>query len=219
MGMRSRKLYLALAVIALLVLGMTTALADTVRFGTVSGGSTVNLRASVSTRSEKLGVYRKNTWLKILNESGDWYRVEGPDGKRGWMMKKYVYIASGAKGTVGIVDKAGYLNLRKTPSQSGKILGQYDDGTPCILLSENDGWCHVSVDGTIGYFQSSFISKQYITYSPDVGTVVTKNGGSLRLRSGPGTGGCTCLGICLGYVHPIELEHPIARRWCYLMVR
>jgi len=93
-----------------------------------------------------------------------------------------------AKGTIGVVDNAGYLNLRKTASKSAKILGQYDDGVPCILLSEKNGWYHVSVDGVIGYFDASYIDKVYTTYSANVATVTTKNGGSLRLRQGPGTG-------------------------------
>lgn len=183
----SRKWIVAFAALALMLLAAVPALADTLRFGTVSGGSTVNLRGSASTSGKWLGSYKDGTWMQITGESGNFYKVRMPDGKNGYMSKTYVYVSAAAKGTIGIVNNASYLNLRKSASRSAKILGQYDDGVPCILLSENGGWYHVSVDGTIGYFDASFIRKTYTTYSPDVATVTTKNGGSLRLRQGPGT--------------------------------
>ena len=186
--MKWSKKWLVVMMAALLMLLATgSALADTLRFGTVDGGKTVNLRGSASTSGKWLGAYEEGTWMRITGESGNFYKVKAPDGKTGYMSKQYVFISAAAKGTIGIVDNAGYLNLRKSPSLSAKILGQYDDGTPCILLSQNNGWYHVSVDGVIGYFDDSFIDKLYTTYSPDVATVTTKNGGSLRLRQGPGT--------------------------------
>ena len=183
----SRKWLVALMMALMMLLLAGTALADTLRFGVVEGGSTVNLRGGPSTSSQWLGSYKKGTWMQITGESGNFYRVKGPDGKTGYMSKNFLYNAAAAKGTIGIVDNAGYLNLRKGPSMSSTIIAQYDDGTPCILLSENGGWYHVSVDGKLGYFDASFIQKKYVVYSPDVATITTKNGGSLRLRQGPGT--------------------------------
>lgn len=183
----SRKWLVALLAALLMLLATSAALADTLRFGTVDGGRTVNLRGTPSTSGKWLGAYEEGTWLRITGESGNFYKVKAPDGKTGYMSKTYVYISAAAKGTIGIVNNAGYLNLRKTASRSGTILAQYDDGTPCILLSEKNGWYHVSVDGKIGYFDASYITKKYTAYSPDVATVTTKNGGALRLRKGPGT--------------------------------
>lgn len=184
----SRKWLVALLTAMLLLLASGAALADTLRFGTVDGAKSVNLRKSASSSSTWLGAYEEGTWLRITGESGNFYKVKAPDGKTGYMSKNYIYISAAAKGTIGIVDDAGYLNLRKSASKSSKSLGQYDDGTPCILLSQSGGWYHVSVDGRLGYFDASFIEKEYTTYSTEVATVTTKNGGSLRLRQGPGTG-------------------------------
>lgn len=183
----SRKWLVALLAAALMLLASGSALAESLRFGVVDGSKSVNLRKAASSSSQWLGAYEEGTWMRITGESGNFYRVKAPDGKTGYMSKNYVYVSAAAKGTIGIVDDAGYLNLRKSASRSSKALGQYDDGTPCILLSERDGWYHVSVDGKIGYFDASYIEKKYTTYSPDVATVTTKNGGSLRLRQGPGT--------------------------------
>lgn len=183
---RSYKLLFALLAAVLMMLLSTSALADTLRFGTVRGAATVNLRAGASTKTERIGVYEKGTWLRIIGEYGDWYRVKGPDGRTGYMSKNYVYMSSAAKGVIGVVKSKGNLNLRSSASWNGRIIGSYPEGVPCILLSESGDWYHVSVDGKAGYFNADYINKKYTTYSPDVATVATKNGGSLNLRKGPG---------------------------------
>lgn len=183
----SKKLLLTVLVALLMLLLTSPALAETLKFGTVDGSSSVNLRQSASSSSRWLGAYEEGSWMRITGESGNWYKVIGPDGKSGWMSKNYVYVTAAAKGTIGIVDVSTSLNLRKSPSSSSRSLGTYQDGTPCILLSETGDWYHVTVDGTAGYFASSYIDKKYMTYSSDVATVVSKNGGAVNLRKGPGT--------------------------------
>ena len=181
-----KKMLLLLATL-LLLLGSTTALADTYRFGTVANSSSVNLRRGASKQTERLGSYKRGTWLRILDDYGDWYKVKGPDGKTGYMMKEYIYISAGAMGVVGIVDVSDSLNLRSKANGSGKIIGAYPDGVPCILLSETGDWYHVSVDGKAGYFNSDYIDKKYMAYSTDVCTVVNPSGKNVNLRKGPGT--------------------------------
>lgn len=180
---RGYKLLFALAI--MLVMLTTSALADSLRFGAVDSSS-VNLRAGMSTKSEWLGSYKRGTWLRITGESSGWYKVKTPDGKTGYMSKDYIYISAAAKGIIGIVDVKESLNLRATASSNGRVIGAYPDGVPCILLSESGDWYHVSVDGKAGYFNADYIDKEYMTYSPDVATVVSKNGGAVNLRKGPG---------------------------------
>lgn len=183
---RGYKLLLALAAVMIVTLLSTTALADTMRFGTVNVSS-VNLRENPSTQSQKVGVYTKGTWLRIDGESGNFYKVSTPDGKSGYMVKDYVYISASAKGVIGIVDVSGDLNMRSSASYSGKVIATYPDGTPCILLSESGSWYHVSVDGKNGYFNANFVDKLYTTYSTEICTVVSDNGKGVNLRLGPGT--------------------------------
>ncbi|MBQ2928588.1 MAG: SH3 domain-containing protein [Clostridia bacterium] len=179
------RLLLALAVVLLML--STTALAESLRFGTVDGASTVNLRSGASTGSYRLGSYKEGTWLRITGEYGDFYKVTAPDGKTGFMVKDYVYMSAAAKGVVGIVDVNGDLNMRASGSYSARVTGTYPDGTPCILLTENGDWYHVTVDGKLGYFNADYVDKKYMTYSSDVATIVTANGGMLNMRKGPGS--------------------------------
>ena len=183
---KSMKLLFALAVMLVVMFSSSMALAETLRFGTVSNSNSVNLRQGASKSYGIIGSYKRGTWLRITGETGSWYKVTGPDGKTGYMMKDYIYISAGAKGIIGIVDVNGSLNMRASASYSGKVTASYPDGTPCILLSEKGEWYHVSVDGKNGYFHEDYLDTQYTTYSPDVCTVVSQNGGNVNLRKGPG---------------------------------
>lgn len=183
---KSMKLLVALAVMLMLMFANSSALADTLRFGTVSNSNKVNLREGASKSYDIIGSYKRGTWLRIIDDYGSWYKVSGPDGKTGYMMKEYIYISAGAKGIIGIVNVNGSLNMRSSASYSGKVTASYPDGTPCILLSERGEWYHVSVDGKNGYFHEDYIDTKYTTYSPDVCTVVNANGGNVNLRKGPG---------------------------------
>lgn len=181
-----QKLFLMLTAALLLTLLAMPALAETLRFGTVDGSGSVNLRQGAGTGTKRLGSYKEDTWVRITGENGNWFKVIGPDGKSGYMSKNYIYESAAAKGTIGIVDVSNTLNLRKSASSSSKSLGTYPDGTPCILLSSTGDWYHVTVDGTAGYFSAAYVDKKYMTYSSDVATVVSKNGGAVNLRKGPG---------------------------------
>ncbi len=181
-----RKILLMCMLAMMLTLLMGTALADTMRFGAVDGTGSVIVRAAASSDSGRVGSCERGTWMRILGEQGNYYKVRTSDGKTGYVQKDYLLVTSAAMGTIGVVDDAGYLNLRQGPSKTSKSLGQYDDGTPCILLSRSDGWYHVTVDGKAGYFEARYISTQYMPYSPEVATIITPNGGPLKMRTGPG---------------------------------
>lgn len=183
---RSYKLLFALAAVLLMMFASTSAMADTLRFGTVRNSNKVNLREGASKSYDIIGSYKKGTWLRITGESGSWYKVTGPDGVSGYMMKEYVYISSAAKGIVGVIDVAESLNLRASASYSGRVIASYPDGVPCVLLSEKGDWYHVSVDNQVGYFHSDYIDKKYMAYSTDVATIISSRGGSVNLRKGPG---------------------------------
>lgn len=81
------------------------------------------------------------------------------------------------------VVKGGALNLRKEPSKSAAVLGQYPTGTWVEVLEAGIDWSRVSVDGKEGYMMS-----QYLT-TGNTGTAATMyvrtNTRGLNLRKEP----------------------------------
>lgn len=131
--MKKWKLLAGLTLLLLLLLSVT-AQADSSSYGVVFGAANVNLRSAPTTSSAVLGAYNKGTWMTVRGYSNGFYQVETPDGRYGWMRQDYLLVSADATGTIGYVSHAGYLNLRREASTSAKVLGKYDDGTPCVIL-------------------------------------------------------------------------------------
>lgn len=158
-------------------------------FAVVYNNTYCNLRSQPSQNSTRLGSYNSGTWVQVTGESGNWYAVNGPDGKSGYMSKTYVTKGPTETTTVGIVanpNASSFLNLRKTASYDAKVLGIYYNGTPVTLLSSNNGWYHVRVDGVEGYMRQEYLERRSMVASDSVATIVTPNNSGLNMRQGPG---------------------------------
>lgn len=183
--MKKWKLLVGLTLLLLLLLGVT-AQADSSSYGVVFGAANVNLRSEPSSNAAVIGAYDKGTWMVVTGYNNGFYQVGAPDGRFGWMRQDYLLVSAEATGTVGYVSHAGYLNLRREASTSAKVLGKYDDGTPCVVLDRAGDWYYVSVGGKTGYFLARYISTRSGVYSDKLGMVISPNKEVVHLRSGPG---------------------------------
>lgn len=83
--------------------------------------SPATLYETPSTDSKRIATGQPNTTVSILAESGDWYKVQLPDGTTGWVLKIMVNTSGGAGGT-GLLTKEVYgyfvqnTNLPSQPS-------------------------------------------------------------------------------------------------------
>ncbi len=51
------------------------------------------------------------------------------------------------------------VKLRKSPSTGAEILGQYYAGTPMTVLTTEDGWAQVLIEGRKGWMMSEFLTR------------------------------------------------------------
>lgn len=90
-----------------------------------------------------------------------------------------------------------YVNIRKTPSTEGKILGKLYEGSAAKILKEKDGWTQIESGSVTGYIKSEYLAtgakaeklaSKYGTYYAKVkpGTI------TLNVRKKPNTT-CTIL--------------------------
>lgn len=158
-------------------------------FAVIYNTPRLNLRNGPSTSSAWLGAYNPGVWVEITQDSGGWALVLTPDGKTGYMSSKFLNRGIENYSTIAIVQNpksTQFLNLRQEPSYNAQVLGIYYNGTPSLVLDENQGWYHVSVDGVQGYFRSEFLKLSATVGSDDIATIVTPNNTGLNLREGPG---------------------------------
>ena len=52
---------------------------------------------------------------------------------------------------LGLVQVAGYLNVRESPGSNGKIIGKLQQNSACEILDTDGEWCHIT-SGGIDYY-------------------------------------------------------------------
>lgn len=174
----------ALALMLLLVMLPVMALAAD--FAVVHGGR-LNLREYASSTSRSLGKYNSGTWVSVQGQSvSGWIPVRTMDGKQGYMSGNYLTFAQTGNQAVVRYANGGYVNLRQGPSLNYSVITRVTSGTAITILDDSYEWNYVSVNlyGAVytGYMHDSLIDKSTTT-----ATVVTRNGGKVNVRKGPGS--------------------------------
>lgn len=180
------------AAMLLMVLAMPAAHADSYATAVVKGGW-LRLRDGASTEAKTISAYFTGTTVTVLGTSGQWYRVLTPDGKTGYMHSSFLTLMGVSNGgtleanTAGKVKSANGkpVRLRSGPSVQYSIIASYAVGTPLTVLSISGDWCKVRINGRTGYMMSDFIDVNGAVSGGYTAYVVSGNGKSVVLRSGP----------------------------------
>lgn len=123
---------------------------------TVSSGS-VNVRRSASTASAVLTTIPKGSYLTLLFQSGEWWKVEYGDGLYGYCHADYVTVVAGTAATVQT--RSGGLNVRSGPGTGYGKLAKLTRGEAVIVLSTSGGWSRILYHGTkTGYVSAGYLS-------------------------------------------------------------
>ena len=58
---------------------------------------------------------------------------------------------------LGLVQVAGYLNVRESPGSNGKIIGKLQQNSACEILDTDGEWCHITSGGIEGYIHNRYV--------------------------------------------------------------
>lgn len=194
--MKRRIVICCLAALLLTMCIAVTAQADTT--ATVKGGK-LYMRLWGSFQADIIGVYNTGTKVTVLDMTDPlWYRCEAPDGHIGYMYAQYLTVnGSPSDGpindgdTVYVKSSNGLgVNLRTGPGTNFTIFGSYAVGTKATVLSSGTNWCYININGVSGFMMTKYLTtKAPPTPAPATTAYVTsKNGLSVQMRTGPGTG-------------------------------
>ncbi|MCM3716146.1 N-acetylmuramoyl-L-alanine amidase [Alkalihalobacillus oceani] len=113
--MSGKRIFIAVFIIACtLFLGATYAAAASE--GTVTSGSTLNVRAEPSTTSERIGSLQPGATVTIIRTSGDWHQIQ-LQGRNGYVHKDYITVKSSASAN----DISIYVNNQKLEPTISKV--------------------------------------------------------------------------------------------------
>jgi len=136
---------------------------------TTQNGGKVNVRSGPSSSYSSIGKLASGTQVNILLKGNGWYMISG-GGLEGFMSTQYLSGTGSTLGTntgstttsqtawVNNPKATQVLNLRETPSQSARSIGQYRNGTKVKVVSKGSTWCEVYVGTRHGYMMTRYLS-------------------------------------------------------------
>jgi len=136
---------------------------------TTRNGGKVNVRSGPGSSYSSIGKLASGTQVSVLLKGNGWYMISA-NGLEGFMSTQYL---SGTGDTIGnnttgsTSSQTAYvnnpkatqvLNLRESPSQSARSIGQYRNGTKVKVVSRGATWCEVYVGTKHGYMMTRYLS-------------------------------------------------------------
>lgn len=112
----------------------------------------LNLRGQASTTSPVLGTLKLGTTLIILEQQGDWYRVQTPDGKTGWVAGWLISVQEPAMSGPHVTILNPDTNIRSGPGTQYGIVRRVQTGEKYAIVKKEGDWFQITLrDGSTGY--------------------------------------------------------------------
>ena len=150
---------------------------------TTKYGGKVNVRSGPGSSYKSVGSLATGTRVTVLLSGNGWSRISG-GGLTGYMASSYLSATGSGSGGSGSSGSSGgtgstssttayvnnprstqVLNLRESPSQTARSIGQYRNGTQVKVVSYGSTWCEVYVGTRHSYMMTQYLSFNG-TYTP-----------------------------------------------------
>lgn len=164
--------------------------------------SDINIRKEPNWSSEKAFVAKKNQILQVISISGGWAKINHQGSiyyaPSDYLIKKDLSsgeeVTPPSQGPNVSTTKylvTGPINLRKTESWSGEILGKVNKNEMLDVISISENWAKVYYKGVICYAPVDYLVKEGSNSTPDETPVqktiiATVNINDLNVRAGAG---------------------------------
>ncbi len=139
----------------LLILTVSLAVAEEITWtGTIKGGK-LTLRESNSTDSKSLGSFKSGTKVTVLENDGEWCKVQS-GSKIGYMMTQYLVIEANYTHLdwVEIAKDNTILSLRQEADENSPIVLQVMTGLKAERIERKGEWSRIRVGHAFGWVKS-----------------------------------------------------------------
>ncbi|WP_343337684.1 hypothetical protein TPELB_26930 [Terrisporobacter petrolearius] len=174
---------------------------NTIKKGKVTASS-LNVRASASSNSSKIGSLKKGAIIEIESvSSSGWYKIKYGN-KHGYVSGKYIDVLNNSNDSsleTKVIKKGkintNRLNVRSSASTNSSKIGTLSKGAIVeIVKVDKNGWYKIKYKKGYGYISSSYVvdinSNENTDNDSSSGTVIKKgkiNTNSLNVRSSGST--------------------------------
>ena len=148
--------------------------ASSVAFAADAGQATdagVNVRSAASAESGVVGKIEKGAEYTVVGKNGDWYQISY-EGDKAFVSDDYFELTK----TDAVVTENG-VNVRKTPSASGQVLGGLKEGDGVVVTGQSGDWYRISFQGETAYVNKDYVSGEMITKVTAVASASAENAG------------------------------------------
>lgn len=115
-------------------------------------GNNVNMRSGPGEKFAVLWELGTGFPLKVLDEQGDWYKVEDFEGDVGWIYKTLVSREP------HLIVKRRRINMRSGPGDGYRVVGKANYGVVFKTLKSKEGWVKVKHEnGLTGWVSRSLL--------------------------------------------------------------
>lgn len=152
---KQKKLLVCIPVLIIfLFLFSGIAYAESSKSGTVTCDM-LNVREQPSLDTKVLFQLSQGTTVKVLDNSGEWYKISYNDGT-GWVFGKYLSVRDEALGTGTI--NANNVNIRSNPNLSAEILTRLNNGDKVNVFGRSGDWYKIGLpDEKKGWVYSKYL--------------------------------------------------------------
>jgi len=123
--------------------------------------ATVNVRASDSEKSDKLGKLASGTKVTVVEQKvNGWTHIQY-ENLDGYIKSEFLKVEKNEKvkpgEAIGEVTATTNVNVRKEANQNSEKLGIISGGTTIELLERQGEWCKINYQGQVGYVKAEFV--------------------------------------------------------------
>jgi len=113
--------------------------------------SSLNVRTGAGSGYSWKDTLYQSQAFKVLETSGNWYKIQTFGGVTGWISK--TYTAADAQATVTAVS----LNMRTEAGTSGSVIKSLSSGTRVTVHSVTGNWARITSGGRTGYVSLNYL--------------------------------------------------------------
>ena len=143
----------------------TEALAEEYATVTSENGYGVRLREGPSKAYGVIRLYSVGTTVNVLQTGAEWSQLRIGETV-GWMQNKYLNFGTTGSGYVGstivgvgtaTVTSGNGLRVWLRSAPGGSRIQLYSPGTPVTIIEYGNTWCHIAINGSVGYMMTEFL--------------------------------------------------------------